>query len=248
MKSFNALSLVIMLGIVVAWVFHAERKEQGTPLAVATDAPMDDPLPGSSQEDPSLREELAQLKDELSRVLKEQAVLKQQARAAVAARSSTPMQSDPQAGARDASEQVGGGDVPSILEMNPEEREAQERQHTERIVSNLDDSLQSESYDDSWAAQVEADIAEGFRADDWKGSKLQDADCRSSLCRLVVAYERPEAADAFIARMGMLQAFADTEAFYQTVTLEDGKPATVIYLARQGHRLPAMPSPLEPST
>lgn len=243
MKTFNALSLVIIVGIVVVWVFHAERKEQGTSLAVAADAPMDDPLPGSSQEDLSLREELAQLKDQLSTVLKEQIVLKQQARAALAARSSTPTQSDPQAGTRDSSEQVGGDDAPSILEMDPEERKAQERQHIEQIASNLDDSLQSESYDDSWGAQIEADIAEDFRADDWKGSKLQDADCRSTLCRLVVAHERPEAADAFVPRMGMLQAFANTEAFYQTITLEDGEPATVIYLARQGHRLPAMPSP-----
>jgi len=243
MKSFNALSLVIILGIIVAWVFHAERKEQGTSLAVAADAPRDDPLPGLSQEDVSLREELAQLKDQLSTVLKEQAALKQQARAALAARSSTPIQSDPQAGARDASEQVRGDDATSILEMDPEEREMQERQNTEQIVSNLDDFLQSQSYDDSWAAQIEADIAEDFRADDWEGSKLQDADCRSTLCRLVVAHERPEAADAFVPRMGLLQAFANTEAFYQTITLEDGEPATVIYLARQGHRLPAMPSP-----
>lgn len=241
MKTFNALSLVIVLGIVVTWVFHAERKEQGTSLAVAADAPMDDPLPGSFQEDVNLREQLAQLKDQLSTVLKEQAVLKQQARGALAARSSTPTQSHPQAGARDVSEQIGGDDVPSILE-DPEERKAQERQHIEQIVSNLDDSLQSESYDDSWAAQIEADIAEDFRADDWKGSTLQDADCRSTLCRLVVAHERPEAAGAFVPRMGMLQAFANTEAFYQTITLEDGEPATVIYLARQGHRLPAMPS------
>jgi len=242
MKTFNALSLVIVLGIVVAWVFHAERKEQGPSLAVAADAPIHDPLPGSSQEDISLREELAQLKDQLSTVLREQAVLKQQAHAALAARSSTPMQSDPQAGARNASEQVGGDDAPSILEMDPEERKAQERQHTEQIISNLDDSLQSESYDDSWAAQIETDIAEDFRADEWKGSKLQDADCRSTLCRLLVAHESPEAADAFVPRMAMLQAFANTEAFYQTVRLEDGEPATVIYLARQGHRLPAMPS------
>jgi hypothetical protein len=233
MKSFNALSLVIILGIVVGWVFHAERKEEGKPLPVAADAPLDDPLPGPSQEDVSLRKELAQLKDQ---VLKQQALLKQQARTALAARASTPVHPDRQ-------DETGGDDAPSIPEMDPEEREAQERQHTEQIVSNLDDSLQSEPSDDSWAAQIEAGIAEDFRAGDWKGSKLQDANCRSTLCRLVVAHERLEAADGFVPRMGMLQAFANTEAFYQTVTLEDGTPATVIYLARQGHRLPAMPSP-----
>jgi hypothetical protein len=60
---------------------------------------------------------------------------------------------------------------------------------------------------------------------------------------MVVEHEDLNAASMFVMRMGTLHAFADTEAFYQQATREDGTSATVVYLARQGYRLPALPLP-----
>jgi hypothetical protein len=90
---------------------------------------------------------------------------------------------------------------------------------------------------------IEASIADDFETQDWPGNALAEASCRATLCRMVVEHEDLDAAGAFITRLGTLQAFADTEAFYQQVTREDGTSATVIYIARQGYRLPALPSP-----
>jgi hypothetical protein len=158
-------------------------------------------------------------------------------------RPTTAVQPQPQGETGDVREQTRRDEAQTLLKMDAQEREAHERQRIEQIVAHLDDSFQSEPYDGDWAAQIEAGIALDFGADDWNGNTLAEVRCRSTLCRMVVTHEDLEAADTLVARMGTLQAFADTEGFYQQVPFEDGTSATVVYVARQGSRLPALPSP-----
>jgi hypothetical protein len=127
--------------------------------------------------------------------------------------------------------------------LDARERQKQGRQRIEQIVAHLDEAFHEEPADGAWATQIEDDLAEDFHVYDWSGHALAEARCRSTLCRLVVSHDDKDAISAFIMRMGTLQAFANTEGFYQHVTLADGTPATVIYIAREGFSLPAMPSP-----
>jgi hypothetical protein len=233
MKSWYALALVLASVTVPIWLFHIERKEQAETVPVAVDALGDNLLSESSQEIAGLREELAQMKDQLARVLKQQAHRAPPGRPATAAQ--------PKALATDVQDQDSGDSAQSMLKMNPPEREAQERQRIEQVVSHLDDSFHNESYDSDWAAQIETGITDDFKGIEWNSSTLADTSCRSTLCRVVVTHKNLGAADEFVARMGTLQAFANTEGFYQHVTLEDGTSATVVYIARQGHRLPPIP-------
>jgi hypothetical protein len=233
MKSWYTLVLVLAFATVPIWLFHIERKEQVETVPVAVNTPGDNLLSESSQEIAGLREELAQMKDQLTRVLKQQAHRVPPDRPATAAQ--------PKALATDMQNQDNGDNAQSMLKMNPPEREAQERQRIEQVVSHLDDSFHNESYDSDWAAQIETEITEDFKGIEWNSSTLTDTNCRSTLCRVVVTHKNVGAADEFVARMGTLQAFANTEGFYQHVTLEDGASATVVYIARQGHRLPPIP-------
>ena len=237
MKSWYARALVVVFLIALVWAFRVGRGGQTETVPGAVAAWEASSRSEPSQEVAGLRQELAQMKDQLARVLK------QQAHRPSLDRPATAVQPESEVGTREAQQQVTGDDTQAMLKLDAQEREVQERQRIEQIVSHLDDSFHREPFDNGWAAPIEASVAKDFGAEDWKGNALTEVRCRSTLCRMVVAHEDLGAADSFVTRMGTLQAFADTEGFYQQVTLEDGTSATVLYIARQGYRLPAMPLP-----
>jgi hypothetical protein len=258
MKSWYALPLGVCI-LVLAWGLQGGRHKQVKTVPVAGETRNDSSWSAPSREVASLRKELAQVQDQLARLLQQQApsspgdssrdlaghtpVSQQPAKRLPPDQPLTAGQPYSQAGAREAQEQAGGDEAQEILTREAQEREAQERQRIDQFVLHLDDAFHSEPDEGGWAAPVEAGITKDFQLGDWQGNTLAEASCRTTLCRMVVEHENPDAAGTFVTRMGTLQAFADTEAFYQQVTHENGTVTTVVYIARQGHQLPAMPSP-----
>ncbi len=120
------------------------------------------------------------------------------------------------------------------------EAEAAERQRLTQYTAVLDGKLDGEPYDNRWAEQIESSLTRAFNGNDWAGNQLLSAACRSTLCRIEVAHKNPKAEGQFLARIGTLQAFANTRAFYQRVAGQNGGSVTVFYAAREGHELPVM--------
>lgn len=121
-----------------------------------------------------------------------------------------------------------------------EQAEAAERQRLTQYTAVLDGKLDGESYDNRWAEQIESSLTRAFNGNDRAGTQLLSAACRSTLCRIEVAHENPKAESQFLARIGTLQAFGNTRAFYQRVAGQNGGSVTVFYAAREGHQLPVM--------
>lgn len=121
-----------------------------------------------------------------------------------------------------------------------EQLEAAERQRLTQYAAVLDGTLHGEPYDNRWAEQIESSLTRAFNGNDWAGNQLLSAACRSTLCRIEVAHENPKAEGQFLARIGTLQAFANTRGFYQRVAGQNGGSVTIFYAAREGHELPVM--------
>ena len=237
MKLWYTLVPVAFLIIGLVWLSQAGRREQAETVLGVVDVREASPWAMPPQALAEHQKELAQRKDQLAKIVEQPTHRPQPKKPAIA------RQPQPQARTTNTLEQVNEDAAQTSSQMDVQERERQERQRIEQIVSHLDDALHSEPDDGGWATQMEVGLAENFDADDWHGNTLAEANCRATLCRIVVAHEDLGAADAFVARMGTLQSFANTEGFYQKVTLTDGTSATVVYIARQGYRLPSMPSP-----
>lgn len=131
------------------------------------------------------------------------------------------------------------GDDLEIAGTEPTEEE--ERLQIVDIVSELEQHHYSEHRDSQWADAAERDIAQGILNQFPEGeSRLSDVECRSSLCRLEVAYESPEAEGLFLSQIGIIKAFANTEAYYVQADPSAGRFGTVIYVSRSEHRLPPL--------
>lgn len=124
---------------------------------------------------------------------------------------------------------------------SPEERE---REHTSQLVAFLDGQFQSEAVDTQWGSQAEAQITDAFSLEALQASRLRGVRCQATMCRVEVDYIDTDAERAFMTHLGKLEAFVNAEAFYERTDHDDGSVATLIYVARSGHRLPEPPEPL----
>ena len=106
-------------------------------------------------------------------------------------------------------------------------------------VARLDAAMAGEPADGRWFSQVERDVRALLASPNGHGGRLQSLACKSSLCRVEVSHGDLETQEAFLERMTYLAPF-DSEGLVRRVTGADGTQRTVVYFARQGHRLPAL--------
>lgn len=112
-----------------------------------------------------------------------------------------------------------------------EQAEAQER------LALLDRQIVSEGIDRRWSGpateQIQAALADGALA----GSTLSSTRCQTTLCRVEVDSRDLVALDQFLgefpARLGW-----STNSYSQVTTHEDGSATLVLYISREGYRLP----------
>jgi hypothetical protein len=103
------------------------------------------------------------------------------------------------------------------------------------VSAAFDAALAAEVRDSTWASSAEAAFAELYARNGVPGAELRRVECRSTICRLVVAYGDTEARDAFFDGLPP-EPFARSHFF---VFAEGaGDQETEIYVARVGHALP----------
>jgi hypothetical protein len=106
-------------------------------------------------------------------------------------------------------------------------------------VTRLDTAMANEPADGRWFSSVERDVRALLASPNGHGARLQSLACKSSLCRVEVSHGDPEAQEAFLERLTYLAPF-DSEGLIRRVAGADGTQRTVVYFARQGHRLPSL--------
>jgi hypothetical protein len=107
----------------------------------------------------------------------------------------------------------------------------------EARMALLDQQERTERADSRWSGPATAQIQALFSGDKLAGSTLRDATCQTTLCRIEVDHRDALALDRFLgelpARLGW-----NTNSYAQTLTHEDGSATLVLYLSREGYRLP----------
>jgi len=103
------------------------------------------------------------------------------------------------------------------------------------IAAHLDREFQLQARNDPWAGSVEAEVRTFFtEASHAEGSRLLDADCHSSLCRLRIAHEDKLALERFMAVVGLEEPFT-----VAGVRFPDPVPErSVMFIARRDTALP----------
>lgn len=103
--------------------------------------------------------------------------------------------------------------------------------------SALNTVFEEETIDADWSTDATQALERAFASEELSNASVHSAECRSTLCRVDVEHEDPEKAGEFEMWFGkqiaeMLPRFS---LFQEEV---DGRAITVVYLARDGHKLP----------
>jgi hypothetical protein len=105
------------------------------------------------------------------------------------------------------------------------------------LAGRLERRLRDEPVDPAWSPRFESEITRAFQdsAELREGTRLLEATCRATLCRVVVAHDSPAAREAFLDRLPFTPPF---QAQGLTEPREEaGALRTFIYLPRPGTRL-----------
>lgn len=105
------------------------------------------------------------------------------------------------------------------------------------LVDALDDQLTGEGRDATWSGETERALADVFADEIFPGSHLDDAECRSTVCRLRVSHDDDDVRQGFLAEIPSGPPF-DGEGYFHK---PEGSQETVVYLVRRGHTLPPAP-------
>jgi hypothetical protein len=131
-----------------------------------------------------------------------------------------------------------GGSQP-VVATPPSAAEVRER--TERRAELIERTLRTEPVDARWAQQAERTITETLARDPiLQKARLVATECRSTLCRIEAGHaSRTEGARFGQALPNRLSGFPSGTMRVQARGDRDFR--TVIYLAREGHRVPRDP-------
>jgi hypothetical protein len=95
--------------------------------------------------------------------------------------------------------------------------------------------LAAEPVDRPWAAASERLIADTIRKPAFKGSKLLEATCRSTLCRFEVSHDNDTARARFSSTLPTRLPSMPSGSMRNA---EGPERKTIVYVAREGHRVP----------
>jgi hypothetical protein len=104
----------------------------------------------------------------------------------------------------------------------------------------IEATLRHEPIDATWAAHAADTIDQAIGNNTLDGSILHDLECRSTLCRVEVTNQDPQARFAFELQFLIAVAQLLPRATLRTVENQDGSSSTVLYLARDGHDFPQL--------
>jgi hypothetical protein len=120
---------------------------------------------------------------------------------------------------------------------SPEEAEARERAHTQKLIGFLDSRFGLESADGGSGGD-EKEIGSLFTGKTLEASELKNATCRTSMCRIEATHASSDAEQAFLHGLVSLRTFGDSDAFTERYVRPDGSIDTQTFISRAGQRLP----------
>ncbi|MGH8487678.1 MAG: hypothetical protein ACREXS_02070 [Gammaproteobacteria bacterium] len=175
-----------------------------------------------------LRSQIALLRSDLAKVQRQLRQLVQSA--AHAQQSAKPSGTEKPADAVVLSEQ-------ELRDQDADVIEADNQRSLARMAAG-ETVLQQESADGVWSIQAMDALGQALGSEEFSSTKVQDMECRATLCRLEVVYADQEQQmrfeQHFSFKVGQLLPRMMMHSEEQT----DGTISAVIYLAREGHDLP----------
>lgn len=115
-----------------------------------------------------------------------------------------------------------------------EEGERQVQAH----LQSIEDTLYAEPVDPDWSFEAEELIRGVLAGKAFKGTSLFHVECRATLCQIEVGHDDSGKREEFERHFQMEVASMLPRAAMRRIEDESGRPGTVIYLAREGHRFP----------
>lgn len=131
-------------------------------------------------------------------------------------------------------EQPAAGPDESRIEESPEAQEERVSAQIREQIEFLETSLGRELADKEWAKPAMIALGDAFETEAAEGIDLLEADCRSSMCRIRLAFDPSIAEESF----GRLQSIVpwSSEGFFHIDDVDSGE--AVLYLSREDHQLP----------
>ena len=124
------------------------------------------------------------------------------------------------------------------VKADEEYRHELENQQIADHMHQIDDTFQAESSDPNWSSEAELAVATAVNSLRTKETDVLSLDCRTSLCRLEVAYWEHIAQTEFEAALQTELAEITPGMTIDADQTDDGYISSVIYLVRAGYALP----------
>lgn len=121
-------------------------------------------------------------------------------------------------------------------ETTPEEAEQRVREQGDARVVLLEDTMLAEEPDPQWAETAKQSLYDAFKEVEADGFVFQNADCKRTMCRLSLFFDKD--VDAGKAFRKMKTAMPWEGAGFARINDETGE--VEVYLAREGHELPQL--------
>lgn len=127
-----------------------------------------------------------------------------------------------------------GNDVDTAAEWMSTGQSAQ-RTAEQRLALNT--AFEAETFDEDWSTDVTQALQRAIASEELSDASVRAAECRSTLCRVDVEHQGSAQSDEFELWFG--SQIADVLPRFSLFQEEvDGRAITVVYLARDSHRLP----------
>jgi hypothetical protein len=122
----------------------------------------------------------------------------------------------------------------SILGTKDERREALAITHREQ----LEETLRREAIDPPWARTAQTELEAVYGMTQAEGVNFDDAECRSTMCRVTLTLDHPGKAGEIQMRR-LMDRSAPWPAF-RFMQLDRTSGTVVVFVMREGHELPAL--------
>ena len=129
---------------------------------------------------------------------------------------------------------------------DPALRKKREEEKTNTIVTRLEEQMVSEPYDDSWSVGTDKILREAIDQEKFANSAFAEIDCRSTLCRMDISHADFNSENLFLQEFFGDTGFTSMDVFYTREEYTDGSVDVTMYMSRDGHRLPSLPTESRP--
>ena len=116
--------------------------------------------------------------------------------------------------------------------------EADEERYLQTVSAGYDSALASEELDQQWATSEESGFRDRLRTNAPPGTDLGNIACRSTLCRVVLNHSTDDAKEQLMSSLHSVVGARQSQVFYRYVYNPGGTVSTILYVSRDGERLP----------